>query len=71
VWMLVIHWIDLFWNIVPELNNGKFYLGVPEIGCLIGVLGLFLAFVSYRLSKGNLRPIRDPRQAESMGFHTM
>lgn len=71
VWMLVIHWIDLFWNIVPELNNGKFYLGVPEIGCLVGVLGLFLAFVSYRLSKGNLRPIRDPRQAESMGFHTM
>ena len=71
VWMLVFHWVDLYWNIMPELNNGQFYFGLPEIGTLVGVVGLFLAFISYRLSRVNLRPIKDPRVSDSFAFQNM
>jgi len=40
VWMLVFHWIDQFWIVMPEFSR-KVTLGLPELLCLIGIGGVF------------------------------
>jgi len=71
VWMLVIHWVDLFWLIMPELNNGVFYFGLPEISAAVGLIGIFVYLVVSIAGKSALRPVRDPRVAESMTFQNI
>ena len=67
VWLLVVHYVDLFWLIYP--NGGSAVpLGLLDILCLVGVLGLFVG-VSARRARGvNLIPTGDPRLADSLAF---
>jgi hypothetical protein len=67
-WILVFHAVDLYWLIMPELT-GKVLLGLPEFAAMLGVGGLFVGFVAKNLSTALLRPVKDPRAPESLGFH--
>jgi hypothetical protein len=71
VWMLVMHWIDLYWLIMPELDNGKFFLGLPELGAAVGLISLFAVLVWWKLGTAPLRPTQDPRLPESLAFHNI
>jgi hypothetical protein len=71
VWMMMAHWVDLFWLVMPELNNGQFVFGFLEIACAVGLFGLFVAALVTIMRRHPLRPLRDPRQPESMGFVNM
>lgn len=67
VWLLVVHYVDLFWLIYPN-GDGAVPLGLLDILCLVGVLGLFVG-VSARRARGvNLIPTGDPRLADSLAF---
>ena len=67
VWLLVVHYVDLFWLIYPN-GGGAVPLGLLDILCLVGVLGLFVG-VSARRARGvNLIPTGDPRLADSLAF---
>lgn len=70
-WMLVAHFIDMFWLIMPEYNNGEFVLDVAVIATSISVIALFLFFFVHQLGRGALRPIGDPRTTESLAFVNM
>ncbi len=67
-WILVFHWLDLFWLIMPELD-GLFNLGLPELAALIGIGGLFVAAFARNASAASLRPIRDPRAPASTAVY--
>jgi hypothetical protein len=71
IWMLTMHWIDLYWLVMPELDNGKFFLGLPEIGAAVGLISLFAALVWWKLGTAPLRPTQDPRLPESLAFHNI
>jgi hypothetical protein len=71
VWLLVMCWIDLFWLVMPELNNGVWYFGIPEIGCAVGLIGLFVAIVVSIARHAPLRPLKDPRLHEAVAFHNI
>ena len=63
VWMLVFHWIDLFWIVMPELD-GKFHLGILDLLCLVGIGGVYIAGVlriAARATACGRRPIRGSR----------
>lgn len=66
-WILVFHWIDVWWMISPELN-GRFYIPVLEIVCFIGIAGLWFATYLRFLNKAPLRPLHDPRLSEALVF---
>jgi hypothetical protein len=70
-WMLVMHFVDLFWLIGPELDNGKFFFGAPEIAAVVGFVGIFGGFVAWKLGTAKLRPVYDPRTPESLAFHNI
>jgi hypothetical protein len=70
VWLLVFHWIDLYWLIVPELD-GKAYFGLLDVVTFVGIGGIFLAAFVRLLARHSLRPRMDPRLVESVAFENM
>jgi len=70
VWLLFMHYLDVFWLIMPELDGGV-HFGVPEVAAMIGIGGLFVAVVVRNLAAASLRPVRDPRAVESLAFQNI
>jgi hypothetical protein len=69
-WMLVFHWIDIYWLVMPEYD-AHVRLGPTEILCLVGLGGLYLATVLRIGLRHNLRPVHDPRLEESLAFENV
>ncbi len=69
VWILVMHWVDIFWLAGPEFAGpGAVVLGFEELGTLIGMGALFVAYASFKLRRCSLVPARDPRLDESLAL---
>ncbi len=67
-WMLVMHWVDLYWLIMPEFSADKVPLHLLDLGCFLGIGGLFLASTA-KIARGKaLVPLKDPRLEESITF---
>jgi hypothetical protein len=71
IWVLLIHWVDIYWLVIPEMSPGRAPLGLPELGCFVGLGGLFLAAAALRLRDHALIPEGDPRVAESLTFENV
>lgn len=75
VWLLLMHWLDLFYLTRPPEDPQTVIAQPSSIPlhlfdglCLLGVGGLFLAWVRSALSRHSLVPERDPWMAESLAF---
>ncbi|MBZ0256268.1 quinol:cytochrome C oxidoreductase [bacterium] len=73
IWMLVAHWIDIYWLIMPEFSKANDSIGVIpfsiyDLGCLIGIGGLYIAAFALWARGTALTPIKDPRIGESLMF---
>ena len=68
VWLLAMHWIDLYWLIVPRLSPDRLPLGLLDGLCFVGVGGLFVAGLAKAAGNRSLIATRDPRLAESLAF---
>ncbi len=72
-WILVFHWIDMYWLIMPELDPLHYtvHFGLIEVLCFIGIGGIFVA-TNLRLMAGHaLRPLHDPRLPEAVSFENV
>jgi hypothetical protein len=70
VWMLVMHYIDLWWLVMPEFGP-KVVFGAPELGAMLLVLGVYGLAAVRTASKASLVPLRDPRIGESVAFQNI
>ncbi len=70
-WLLVFHWVDLYWLIVPGLHPERPPFGITEVACLIGVGGVFVAGLVRLAAARSLVPERDPRLEESLAFENV
>jgi len=68
VWVLVMHYLDLYWLVMPSLHPHWAHLSPLDLTTFVGVGGVFLAALGWLLRRGALVPIRDPRLAESLRF---
>ena len=68
VWMLVFHYIDLYYIIMPIHHHHGIHVTVVDLLCLLGIVGLYAGLVSFFVSRSNLIPTKDPRLGESMSF---
>jgi hypothetical protein len=64
LWILVIHWVDLIWLVVPAFHPGNFHLHWLDLAALAGIGGLWLTAFLYYLGETALLPLRDPRFVE-------
>lgn len=68
VWILIMHWIDLYWLVLPQFSPGRIPFHFVDIGCLVGICGLFIANLCWIARGHSLIPLRDPRLGESLTF---
>ena len=72
VWVLCFCWLDIYWLIEPQYANGVLNLRPIDIfehlSVFVGIGGIFTWFVIRRASQHAVRPLHDPRLADSLAF---
>ncbi|MDX1967902.1 MAG: quinol:cytochrome C oxidoreductase [Planctomycetaceae bacterium] len=71
VWLLLMHWVDLYWLAVPQLSAEGPAIGLLDASCFVGCAGLFAAAWLWLAGSSPLVPARDPRLPESLAFHNI
>jgi hypothetical protein len=71
-WMILMHIIDIYWfvlpNFEPNLKADGFSISWTDFTALLGVGGIYLAVVFWRMTKHAMIPTGDPRLARSIAF---
>lgn len=67
-WMLLMHWVDLYWLVVPEASREHAVPRLVDLTVAVAVAALGTAFVVRALRRHSLVPERDPRLEESLAF---
>jgi hypothetical protein len=55
-WLLAMRWLDAYWLAMPEFSPHAPVFGLPEIGCFLGLGGLFVAGAAFQLRRCLLIP---------------
>lgn len=70
-WMLFIHWVDMYWIIMPNFNH-HFHPTAKELFAhattLLAIGGIFVFMFWKRFASKAIVPINDPKLAASMSF---
>jgi hypothetical protein len=69
--LLVMHWLDLYWLVMPTYSPAALPFGLADVLCLVGIGSLYLAAVVHVAADRALVPLRDPRLDESLVFHNV
>jgi hypothetical protein len=67
-WLLVMHFVDLYWMVMPTLHPEGVRPSALDLAALVTVGGAFVAAASWLMRRHALVPLRDPRLAESLAF---
>jgi hypothetical protein len=67
-WLLVMHFVDLYWQIMPTLHPEGVRPSALDAAAFLAIGGCFVATAGWRLRRQALVPLRDPRIAESLAF---
>lgn len=72
-WMLVMHYVDLYWVVMPVHHpEGVHLAGLPvDILAFMGVGLLFVAMFVYLAKRQPVLAVRDPRLRESLAFENV
>ena len=67
-WLLVMHFLDLYWQVMPTLHPEGFSPSLLDVAAFLTVGGCFVGAASWLLRRQALVPLRDPRLAESLAL---
>jgi hypothetical protein len=67
-WLLAMHFLDLYWQVMPTLHPEGFRPSVLDVAAFVAIGGCFVAAMSWLMKRQALVPLRDPRLAESLAF---
>jgi hypothetical protein len=68
VWLLAMHFVDLYWQVMPTLHPDGVRPSPLDAAAFIAVGGCFVAAAGWLMRRQALVPLRDPRLAESLAF---
>jgi hypothetical protein len=71
VWMLALHWLDLYWLILPTFEADAIPFHLMDITATLGIGGLFAAVTTHLLSRVDLLPKGDPNLGKSLEFENI
>jgi len=67
-WLLAMHFVDLYWQVMPTLHPEGISPSALDVAALLAIGGCFVAAASWLMRRQALVPLRDPRLAESLAF---
>lgn len=79
-WVLVMHWLDMFWLVMPRVGSESaearavyaasmsYWDVILSFTWLLGIGGMCVWAVASRMGQASLIPERDPRLPESLAF---
>jgi hypothetical protein len=70
-WLLAMHFLDLYWQVMPTLHPEGIRPSVLDVAALVAIGGCFVAAASWLMRRQALVPLRDPRLAESLAFENV
>lgn len=70
-WILLIHYVDLYWLIMPVLNSRQVPLHWIDFVIWIGMGAMYFGVMLMRIQRQPLVPVRDPHLAESLAFENV
>jgi hypothetical protein len=70
-WLLTMHFVDLYWQVMPTLHPEGFRPSVLDVAAFVTVGGCFVAAAGWLLRRQALVPMRDPRLAESLALENV
>ena len=68
VWILVVHWVDLSWLVMPALHPQGFFIHWTHVTSMLGVGGVAIAFARWRAGGHFTIPVKDPYLADSLRY---
>jgi hypothetical protein len=71
LWMLLAHWLDLYWLVVPAVSPEHAMPQLTDLLAFVGVGALWLAAWAALVAGRAAVPVGDPRLAESLSFENM
>jgi hypothetical protein len=69
LWLVLMHYVDLYWLIMPNYSKTMVPLGWIELVALLWSLSAVVLVVTYAFKQHALIPMKDPRLQESLEFH--
>ncbi len=66
IWILIMHFIDLYWVVMPTLHKHGFRFSWIDLVTFAGVGGLVVWYIARKYASGALVPINDPKLEESI-----
>jgi len=70
-WLLLMHWSDLYYLVMPESSPAGPPLHLLDLTCFLFVGGVTFALVFWLMGRVHLIPIGDPRLQEAMGLESV
>ncbi len=67
-WLLLMHWADMYWLVMPSLHKEGVSLSWMDLTTLAGIGGVYLGLTWKRLCAQPLVPVNDPRLQDSIEF---
>ena len=61
IWIFVMHWIDIYWLVIPNLHHHGAHFSWMDLTATLGVGGIFLWYFLQKYYKNPLVPVGDPR----------
>lgn len=69
VWFLVIHFVDIYWNVMPALYEHGPHFSLLNLTCWLGFLFFFGGLFFYKIRQHSLVPYNDVYFQKSVHFH--
>jgi hypothetical protein len=68
IWLLFMHWVDLYWIVMPNFSKQSAMISWMDISAMVGIGGIFMWLFWRKFFAGALVPVNDPRLNSSAKF---
>ncbi len=68
VWILFVHWIDLYWVVMPHVSRDGPRPSILDLAAFVGVGGVAIAWTVFRMRGVAAVPVRDPYLEDSLRY---
>ena len=66
--IVLFHFVMVYWLVMPYYERDHLQFHWLDLTCLMAVGGVYAALVFYRMGKGELIAVKDPRLSRAINF---